>query len=154
LVQEVNARYGGPQGATVVSIVGNDQARALAAMRTSDVMLVNSVIDGMHLGAKEFAVVNERNGVLVLSRMAGVAHELGQDAAFHVTPTDLQETADALYQALTFGSQERAEMANTARRQVESHPIAQWIEGQLSDALRQAMALEEVVLQPSLIHLP
>lgn len=94
LVQEVNARYAGPEGMAVVPIVGNDQARALAAMRTSDVMLVNSVLDGMHLGAKEFAVVNESNGVLVLSRTAGVAHELGEEAALYITPTDLQETAD------------------------------------------------------------
>jgi trehalose 6-phosphate synthase len=154
LVDEVNARYGEPEGAVVVPILGNDQARALAAMRTSDVMLVNSIIDGMHLGAKEFAVVNECNGVLVLSRTAGVAHELGQDAAFHVTPTDVQETADALYQALTLDSQERAVMAKAARRQVESHPITRWIEGQLSDAIRQAMPLAQAVPQPSLIHLP
>jgi trehalose 6-phosphate synthase len=144
LVQEVNARYGGPGGAAVVPIVGNDQARALAAMRTSDVMLVNSVIDGMHLGAKEFAVVNERHGVLVLSRTAGVAHELGQGAAFQVTPTDLQETADALYQALTLDSQGRAAMASAARRIVEAYPIARWIEDQLADAVRQTMALVKV----------
>src|SRR5579885_1970694 len=100
LAHHLNARYAGPDGPTVVPVVGNDQARALAAMRTSDVMLVNSIIDGMHLGAKEFAVVNESNGVLVLSRTAGVAYELGEEAAFHVTPTDIQETADALYRAL------------------------------------------------------
>lgn len=138
LVQEVNARYGGPDGPSVVPIVGNDQARALAAMRTSDVMLVNSVLDGMHLGAKEFAVVNERDGVLVLSRTAGVAHELGEGAAFQVTPTDLQETADALYRALTLGRQERAAMSGAARCLVESRPIARWIDQQLHDVIEQA----------------
>jgi trehalose 6-phosphate synthase len=137
LVQEVNARYGGPEGGTIVPIMGNDQARALGAMRSSDVMLVNSVLDGMHLGAKEFAVVNESNGVLVLSRTAGVAHELGEGAAFHITPTDLQETADALYRALTLSSQERAAMASAAQHLVESRPITRWINEQLCDVLEQ-----------------
>jgi len=138
LAHELNARYAGSEGAAVVPVVGNDQARALAAMRTSDVMLVNSIIDGMHLGAKEFAVVNERNGVLVLSRTAGVAKELGEGAALYVTPTDLQETADALYEALMMGSPERATMASTARHLVESRPIARWLDQQLADVIEQA----------------
>jgi trehalose 6-phosphate synthase len=35
------------------------------------VLLVNPIIDGMNLVAKEGLVVNQRNGVLVLSRTAG-----------------------------------------------------------------------------------
>jgi trehalose 6-phosphate synthase len=138
LAHTLNARYTGPDGPTVVPVVGNDQARALAAMRTSDVMLVNSIIDGMHLGAKEFAAVNESNGVLVLSRTAGVAYEPGEEAAFHITPTDIQETADALYRALTMNKEERAAMAGAARHQVESHPITSWIDQQLRDVTWQA----------------
>lgn len=138
LADVINARYAGLGGDVVVPVVGNDQARALAAMRSSDVMLVNSLIDGMHLGAKEFAVVNERQGVLILSRTAGVAHELGEQAALHITPTDVQETADALYRALTMDATERVAMAETARRLVESHTITQWIDQQLRDAITQA----------------
>jgi trehalose 6-phosphate synthase len=149
LVQEVNARYAGPEGPAVIPIVGNDHARALAAMRSSDVMLVNSVLDSMHLGAKEFAAVNECNGVLVLSRTAGVAHELGEEAAFHVTPTDLQETADALYQALTLNSRDRAIMAGTARRLVEANPIDRWIAQQVQDSTRQAVQRTAPSIEPT-----
>ncbi len=137
LADIINARYAGLGGAVVVPVVGNDQARALAAMRASDVMLVNSLIDGMHLGAKEFAAVNDRQGVLILSRTAGVAHELGEQAALHITPTDVQETADALYRALTMERPERVAMAEAARRLVESRTITQWIDQQLCDAIAQ-----------------
>jgi trehalose 6-phosphate synthase len=149
LVQEINARYAGSDGATVIPIIGNDQARALAAMRSSDVMLVNSVIDGMHLGAKEFAVVNACNGVLVLSRTAGVAHELGETAAFHVTPTNLQETADTLYQALTLNSTERAIMACTARQVVETNPITKWIDRILHDTIMQSIQRMPAYAEPT-----
>jgi len=41
LVQRINAKYGTPDDPAVVHISGNDQARALAAMRCCDVLLVN-----------------------------------------------------------------------------------------------------------------
>ena len=43
-------------------------------------MLVTPLRDGMNLVAKEFCAANRGGGVLVLSRLAGAADELGGDA--------------------------------------------------------------------------
>ncbi len=54
---------------------------------------MNAVADGMNLVAKEAAVVNQRDGVLVLSENTGARQELGE----HVTvyPYDIRQHADA-----------------------------------------------------------
>ena len=75
-----------------------------AALRRYDVLLVNPVRDGLNLVAKEGSVLNERNGVLALSREAGVWEEL-QDGALDVNPFDVAGTADVLAEALGDGRQ-------------------------------------------------
>jgi trehalose 6-phosphate synthase len=139
LVQRINAKHGTPDDPAVVHVAGNDQARALAAMRCCDVLLVNSVMDGMHLGAKEAAEVNERDGVLVIARTAGVFQQLGDGVALGVAPLDVQETADQLFAALTMPHSQRAEMAREARRRVERDDIFAWLRAQLADARRMAI---------------
>jgi trehalose 6-phosphate synthase len=57
------------------------------AMKWYDVLLVNSIIDGMNLVAKEGVLLNERNGVLLLSEGAGAAMQLGEDAIMISPPT-------------------------------------------------------------------
>ena len=51
--------------------------RAVAAYKHYDVLLVNPIFDGMNLIAKEAPLVNERDGVLILSENAGAHEELG-----------------------------------------------------------------------------
>lgn len=133
LVERINKKYGAPDDPRVVLVPGNDQARALAAMRECDVMLVNSMRDGMHLGAKEMAVVNERDSVLILSRTAGVYQEFGADACLAVTPTDIQETADAMRLAFNLSPAERRYFAGNARRRVLVRTVTDWMNDQLDD---------------------
>ena len=45
-------------------------------MKLYDALLVNTIIEGMNLVAKEGPVVNDRNGVLILSATSGVHHQL------------------------------------------------------------------------------
>jgi trehalose 6-phosphate synthase len=75
-----------------------DLPLAVAAYSMCDVLMVNALADGMNLVAKEAVVVNTRDGVLALSENTGAHQELG---AFAVTlhPFDIQQQADALYQA-------------------------------------------------------
>ena len=61
-------------------------------------LLVNPVRDGMNLVAKEGPVLSERGCALVLSREAGAADELGEDALL-VNPYDVSATAAALHEA-------------------------------------------------------
>ncbi|MEJ7902432.1 MAG: trehalose-6-phosphate synthase, partial [Thermomicrobiales bacterium] len=111
--------------------------RVLAAMKWYDVLLVNSIIDGMNLVAKEGALINERSGVIVLSEGAGAAMQLGNEALM-VSPADVEGTAEAIYQALTMPIQERQRRAQRLRRSVERDDVSVWFRDQLADIAEDA----------------
>ena len=58
--------------------IADNFAQSVAAYKQFDVLLVNAVFDGLNLVAKEAPLVNERDGVLVLSENAGAHEELGE----------------------------------------------------------------------------
>jgi trehalose 6-phosphate synthase len=105
---------------------------AVAAYKHYDVLLVNAIFDGMNLIAKEAPLVNQRDGVLILSENAGSHAEL-ERWALCVNPFDLQEQADALYRGLTMHAEERRERIEGIRGHVREHDIASWIDAQLRD---------------------
>ncbi|MDP9373138.1 MAG: trehalose-6-phosphate synthase, partial [Chloroflexota bacterium] len=110
----------------------DDYPRTLAALRSYDVLLVNSLFDGMNLVAKEGPLVNERDGVLILSEGAGAFEQLGADA-LAVAPCDVAGTAAALHAALTMPPEERARRAAALRAAVERDDIVAWLGAQLAD---------------------
>jgi trehalose 6-phosphate synthase len=118
----------------VRTIIGNNYQRAIAAMQLYDVLLVNPVNDGMNLVAKEGALLNENNGVIVLSEHAGAFYELGEHA-LTISPYDVYGTAEALHQALTMPLDERERRAKALRQTVIDNPVTQWFYRQVTDAL-------------------
>ena len=137
IVGRINAHYANVETGwqPIHLIMGENYPRALAAMKWYDVLLVNTIIDGMNLVAKEGCLLNERNGVLILSEGAGAASQLGDDALI-VSPADIEGTADAIYQALTMPPAERRRRADNLRRTVESDDVAKWFREQLWDLVR------------------
>jgi trehalose 6-phosphate synthase len=77
-------------------------------------------------------VVNTRESVLALSENTGAHQELG---AFAVTlhPFDIQQQADALYEALTMDPALRRARRQAAATVVEENDIAKWLVAQLAD---------------------
>jgi trehalose 6-phosphate synthase len=136
IVGRVNAKYANVETGwqPIHLIMGENYPRALAAMKWYDVLLVNSIIDGMNLVAKEGALLNERNGVLILSEGAGAANQLGKHSIV-IAPTDVEGTADAIHRALTMPLDERRRRAEGLRSQVESDDVTKWFETQLADML-------------------
>lgn len=132
LVEEINKRYGTEQWTPIHAFCDNDRTRALAAMQDYDVLLVNPIIDGMNLVAKEGPIVNRRNGVLVLSRTAGAFQQLAK-GSIPTSPTDVEETANALYKAITMSPEERRVKATLARQAVERNDLNVWLTRQISD---------------------
>jgi trehalose 6-phosphate synthase len=134
VVGRINAKYANVETGwqPIQIIMGESYPRVLAAMKWYDVLLVNSIIDGMNLVAKEGALINERNGVIVLSEGAGAALQLGE-AALIVSPADVEGTADAIYQALTMPVQERQRRSQILRRAVEKDDVTVWFRNQLAD---------------------
>jgi trehalose 6-phosphate synthase len=134
LIRRINAEYGADDWQPIVPFFGNNQPRALAAMRRYDVLLVNAVIDGMNLVAKEGPAVNERHGVLVLSRTTGAFEQLGE-VALPITSTDIDETATELYEALRMSTHERKKRAERAQAIIEAETPADWALAQLRDVV-------------------
>ena len=136
----VNDRFGNAGWIPLEVSIEDNLARAVAAYKQYDVLLVNAIFDGMNLVAKEAPLVNQRDGVLVLSENTGAHEELG-DWALTVNPFDVTAQADALRDALTMPADERARRHRSIREHVRSHGIDEWIDAQLSD-------LDEVVERP------
>jgi trehalose 6-phosphate synthase len=126
----VNAAYGDSEWEPVRVLVGESYPRAVAAMQLYDVLLVNSIADGMNLVAKEGPIVNRRGGVLVLSERTGARQQL-EPGALVISPCDVYATAEALHQALVMPDEERQERASRLRWLIERDDITAWLHRQL-----------------------
>ncbi len=131
-IKQVNDRFRTPDWTPIQVFYENNYTQAIAAMRHYDVLLVNAVIDGMNLVAKEGPIVNQRDGVLVLSEAAG-AYEQLRVGALPVAPADIEGAARALYEALTMPVEERRRRAVLLTESIERENITEWIRRQLQD---------------------
>ena len=131
-VDRINARFGRGGWRPVELFYENDYAQALAGLSIADVVLVNPLVDGMNLVAKEAAIVSERDAVLVLSETAGAFDQMA-GAVLAVAPADVAGTADALATALAMDRPERRRRLARLRAGVEREEITWWLTRQLSD---------------------
>jgi trehalose 6-phosphate synthase len=132
LVAVVNHRHGTPDWMPIQLKLRDDLDEAIAAYKHYDVLLVNAMFDGMNLVAKEGPIVNEREGVSILSENTGAHEELAQ-YALSVNPFDIQELADSIYAALTMDPEERRRRARGLVEIVTSRDPGDWIDEQLAD---------------------
>ena len=131
-MQDINARYGTDSWQPCVLDDNDSSARGLATLMMADVVVVNSVADAMNMVAKEAPVVGRRNPVLILSRTAGAADDLGNGAIL-VNPFDIAELAEAMSAALSMDARERGLRAAELRRGATRMSPASWLERLLSD---------------------
>jgi trehalose 6-phosphate synthase len=134
LAEAINGKYGDDEWRPIHVFYEDNYAQAIAAMRLYDVLLVNPLIDGMNLVAKEGPLVNTRDGVLVLSEMAGAHEQLGE-YALSVCPTDLEGTVRALASAITMPVEEKRRRAAALRRAVQEEDITFWMQRQFRDLM-------------------
>lgn len=132
-VQEAADRVNRRHPGAILVYNKDDFDRTLGAYRVYDVLLVNSVMDGMNLVAKEGPALNERNGALVLSPSVGAFEELGANAIRIEAPLEVPSTALVIEQALDLVPEEREKRARALREQVDSRTPEDWIEEQLAD---------------------
>ncbi len=126
----INATYGSSEWEPVRLLLGDNYQRAIAALQIYDVLLVNSIADGMNLVAKEGPIVNQRDGVEVLSERTGARQQL-ESGALVISPCDVYATAEALHQALTMDKEERKLRANRLRSIIEENDINTWFLNQI-----------------------
>jgi len=132
IIEDINNKYGSDEWKPIHAWFGNNRVRALAALQFYDVLLVNPIIESMNLVAKEGSVLNQRDGVLVLSRNAGSFMQLGK-VCLPVSPTNTNETAQALYEGLTMPQEERQTRSRQARMIVENYSLHTWLLQQIQD---------------------
>jgi len=132
VIKNINEAYGTSDWTPIETFIENNYAQAVAAMKIYDVLLINTLIEGTNLIAKEGPVVNSRNGVLILSETSGVYPELAA-GVLPVTPTDIEGTAEAMYTAVTMDPSDRHNFAELLRTSIEENNLDKWLYNQLSD---------------------
>jgi trehalose 6-phosphate synthase len=132
-IDEINARYADACGGPPIQVFyTNDRDQALAAMQRCNVLVVNSLQDGMNLVAKEWAVVAEEPGVLIVSESAGVAADAA-DCALLISPLDIEGTARAISDALDMPAIERRARHARFLNRIEQWSARDWLNAQLAD---------------------
>jgi len=141
----INARYAGCGAEPVALLVEHHEPDAVFEhYRACDVCVVTSLHDGMNLVAKEFvAARDDERGALVLSQFAGASRELHE--ALIVNPYDVEQTAEAMYRAITMPAGEQRERMRALRASVKDFNVYRWAGRMLLDAagLRQRQRIAE-----------
>ncbi len=132
LVAVINHRHGTPDWMPIELKVRENHEEAIASYKHYDLLIVNAMFDGMNLVAKEGPLVNERDGVSLLSENTGAHEELGE-FALSVNPFDIQEQAEAIHRALTMPAAERARRIQGLKRIVADRNPGDWVDDQLAD---------------------
>ena len=127
---------------TIELYMNDDFVRTLGAYRVYDVLLVNPIMDGMNLVAKEGPALNEKSGVLVLSTGAGAYEQLGEHAVGIQDALDVLETAGALERAIEMPAEDRKKRAAALAELATSSKPGEWIEAQIDDLTEVAAGRE------------
>lgn len=92
---------------------------------SSDVALITPVRDGMNLVAKEYiATRTDNTGVLILSEMAGAAHELSE--ALLINPNNFEQIVDSIKMALEMPKEEQVRRNRIMQRRLKRYSVEKW----------------------------
>jgi trehalose 6-phosphate synthase len=130
-VANINGKY--PDH--VAMFMQDDFERTLGALLVYDVLVVNPLMDGMNLVAKEGPAINQAGGALVLSARAGAYEDLGSIACTIEDPYDVEQTARVMERAIDMDATQRAGQGDALRLVVEARKPEDWIESQIGDLL-------------------
>jgi len=134
LIDTINDKYRTEEWYPIELFHENNYTQAIAGMCLYDVLLVNAVVDGMNLVAKEGPTVNQRDGVLILSEAVGACEQLGKNA-LTVAPADLEGLTQTMYAALTMPAEERSQRATALKQSIEEEDLTNWLLHLLEDAV-------------------
>jgi trehalose 6-phosphate synthase len=123
----INGQYAEPDWVPIRYVNKSFPQKMLAGYyRVARVGLITPLRDGMNLVAKEYIACQDPKdpGVLVLSRFAGAAQELG--SALLVNPYDVDDVAENLKRALDMPLKERRARWDAAMEVLEEFDITRW----------------------------
>ncbi len=129
IVEKIDNRFGNahwhPVEYSEKSVPRDD---LIGCFRLADVGLVTPLIDGQNLVAKEYIAAQDPDnpGVLVLSKNAGAAEELGELGTILVDPYAPEDIARKLNRALKMPLKERQELHQAALQYLRTNDIRHW----------------------------
>ncbi len=132
IVETINQKYATADWEPIKYICRGDYDLVVALLKRYDVLLVNPILDGMNIVAKEGTILNENNGVLVLSTGAGCYEEL-KDGAICINPYDIRQTAESLDMALLMDDKSKSLLLNEAKAAIRRNDLNKWVSDQLRD---------------------
>ena len=132
LIDKINLEYSTSEWEPITEIFEAPYELVVAALKNYDCLMVNPICDGMNIVSKEGSILNEKNGILILSEEAGSYDEL-KNYSLNVDPYDIDETADAIYQAVTMNKKERIANINGLKNTIENNTVTDWILNQFKD---------------------
>jgi len=132
IIDSINERYSKDGWVPIKQIFKADYGLVTAAFKHYDCLLVNPIVDGMNIVAKEGPVVNENNGVLIMSNGAGSYEEL-KDYSIIVNAYDISQTADAIYRAIMMSKHERQRLIEGLKKTVGERNVYIWMQEQFND---------------------
>jgi trehalose 6-phosphate synthase len=129
LVSDINGRYSDVDWVPIHYFYRSlTPDELLALYRTANIGLVTPLKDGMNLVAKEYCACSiEEDSVLILSQFAGAAAQLGKSALI-VNPFDVEQCADALYNAFRMPAKERRMRMRRLRKNIQDQDVFWWVD--------------------------
>lgn len=126
-VGRINGKYSTLQWQPLIYRYSHLSFDELCALyQAADVALITPLRDGMNLVAKEYvACRDDKQGVLILSELAGAASELGE--AVLVNPNDIDEVADSIHLALNMSAPEQHRRLKLMQRRLSDYDVQHWV---------------------------
>ncbi len=132
IIKEINEKYSKNGWKPIVPHFDAEYSLVTAAFKNYDCLLINSIHDGMNIVPKEGSIVNENNGILIISETTGAYDELKEDS-ININALDISSTADAIYKAVTMEQEERKQRLNGLKNTIKEYDVYKWIGEQLND---------------------
>lgn len=125
-VSRINGMYGSVDWTPISYQFKNLPFHQIVALYAkADVALVTPLRDGMNLVAKEYiASKQKRDGVLILSEMAGAVDELPE--ALRINPNDTVAIVQSISQALRMPKAEQRRRLQSMQRRISRYTVSRW----------------------------
>jgi len=108
---------------------------------SSEIALLTPIRDGMNLVAKEYVASQiDKKGVLILSEMAGAAHEMSE--ALVINPNNYDEIADNIKDAILMPEEEQMVRNNIMQERLKRYNVKKWA-GDFINALNEVHKVQD-----------
>lgn len=141
LVGKINGKFSTATWVPVWYFYRSLPFEELVELYTScEIAFLTPIRDGMNLVAKEYIASRiDKTGVLILSEMAGVAHEMND--ALLINPNDYNQMAEALKTALEMPEEEQIARNTILQNRIKRYTVEKWASA-FMEALDAATALK------------